>query len=290
MDFINDFNAHDLLTLIDSIKLKISNMEYKDILDEVTKLHKSGEKMKSTCISLNEKLKQSEDREVQYLLEIKEFLVSEAVLNQNNAYLKNKVAVLNDKLESVKYYLSATNIGFQLKELYSELNNAFVILNDKKEYASHFYKTMGMELEEPYWRIKLVSEKMFKLVESLKFNEKDKNIESYFNASILKKINHLVEKDMLYRTSYRHLTRIEPLRTTVINESSTRTSNYSYSNGLNNSTDNNNSNNNSNDNLNNNNTNNDTNNNNYDNNGSSGGSNGSNDTNDRNNIRLSTEI
>ena len=131
MDFINDFNAHDVLTLIDNIKLKISNMEYKDILDEITKLHKSGEKMKSKCISFNELLRQSEDREAQYLLEIKEFLVSEAILNQKNAYLKSEVSLLNDKLEKVKNYLSVTNIGFQLKELYSELNNGFLILNEK---------------------------------------------------------------------------------------------------------------------------------------------------------------
>lgn len=229
MDFINDFNAHDLLTLIDSIKLKISNMEYKDILDEVTKLHKNGDKMKKKCISLNERLKQSEDREVQYLQEIKEFLVSEAVFNQNNAYLKNEVAILNDKLGKIKNYLSVTNIGFQLKDLYSELNNAFIVLNDKKEYASHFYKRMDTELEEPYWRIKLVTEKMFNMVESLKFNEKDKKIEKYYNASILKKINHLIEKDMLYRTpTYRQLTRIEPLTTTIIDET-TRTSNYNSS-------------------------------------------------------------
>ena len=229
MDFINDFNAHDLLTLIDSIKLKISNMEYKDILDEVTKLYKSGEKMKNKCISLNERLKQSEDREIQYLQEIKEFLVSDSLLNQNNAYLKNEVAILNDKLGKIKNYLSVTNIGFQLKDLYSELNNAFIILNDKKEYASHFYKRMGTELEEPYWRIKLVAEKMFNMVESLKFNEKDKKIEKYYNASILKKINHLIEKDMLYRTPmYRQLTRIEPLTTTIIDET-TRTSNYNSS-------------------------------------------------------------
>lgn len=229
MDFINDFNAHDLLTLIDSIKLKISNMEYKDILDEVTKLHKNGDKMKKKCISLNEKLKQSENRELQYLQEIKEFLVSDALLNQNNAYLKNEVAILKDKLEKIKNYLSVTNIGFQLKDLYSELNNAFIVLNDKKEYASHFYKRMDTELEEPYWRIKLVTEKMFNMVESLKFNEKDKKIEKYYNASILKKINYLIEKDMLYRTpTYRQLTRIEPLTTTIIDET-TRTSNYNSS-------------------------------------------------------------
>ena len=122
MDFINDFNAHDVLTLIDSIKLKISNMEYKEILDEVTKLHKSGEKMKSKCISLNENLKQSEDKEIQYLQEIKELLISVALLKQNNFYLKNEVTVLSDKLEKVKNYLSVTNISFQLKDLYSELN------------------------------------------------------------------------------------------------------------------------------------------------------------------------
>ena len=230
MDFINDFNAHDLLTLIDTIKLKITNMEYKDILDEVTKLHKSGEKMKNKCITLNEKLKQSEDRELQYLQEIKEFLVSDALLNQNNAFLKNEVSILNDKLEKIKNYLSITNIGFKLKELYSELNNAFIILNDKKEYASHFYKRMDTELEEPYWRIKLVSEKMFNMVESLKFNEKDKKIEKYYNVSILKKINNLIDKDMVYRRPvYQHLTRIEPLTTTFIDDVA-RTSNYNTTN------------------------------------------------------------
>lgn len=232
MDFINDFNAHDLLTLIDSVKLKLSNMEYKDILDEITKIHKNGEKMKSKCITLNEELKRIEDREIKYLQEIKEFLVNESILNQHNSYLRNEVAILNDKLENVKHYLSVSNIGFQLKELYSELNNSFVILNEKKEYASHFYKTMNRELEEPYWRIKLVSEKMFKMIESLKFNEKDKKIEKYFNASILKNINDLIEKDILYRIPiYNQMDRREPLTTHLINES-LRTSNYRYSDNL----------------------------------------------------------
>ena len=145
-------------------------------------------------------------------------------------------------MEKIKNYLSITNIGFKLKELYSELNNAFIILNDKKEYASHFYKRMDTELEEPYWRIKLVSEKMFNMVESLKFNEKDKKIEKYYNVSILKKINNLIDKDMVYRRPvYQHLTRIEPLTTTFIDDVA-RTSNYNTTNLNSNSNSNSNSN------------------------------------------------